>query len=664
MIIREIEIVNFGPFVGRHKVILANDGFGIHLIRGRNGSGKTSIQRAILWCLYGNVKDRNGKEIKPTSLLNYTARERDIYDFYVNLVFNHDGSSWILHRRMRGKSHSDKEYSSKMNLSLTKNGETVTNPAEEIQRIIPLDVSRFFFFDGEMLSDYEELLYSDSDTKLLKNSIESVLGIPYLKTSKEDVQSVQKNIESQRGKILRRLGGQEYEEILRQLEEIQKNIEESEQNIKSMENQISDLSFELQSKKRELTKIESVKKLSQERITLESTIKTYQSEKEIELAKMSQYTSQLYKIVLSGTAKNLISNLQSMHKQVMDKYDKKQKLLGEKDDISKGMAEQKCRTCGTILNAEKLRELENRLHEIDTEIYKLTEIPEPNLEFERHSEALRRIVNFEMQHESISDIQGRIDRIEYNIATDTSRLNSIKESLAGQDEEEPKRLELQIRSMENEKGRIEGLLEAENDTHNEYLKIKSEIDQKISSIDQSELKVLGTRIETAKAIVQIFEEAIGEYREQKKLEVQNEATQIFRRIKSKESFDHLEINDQFGLNIITTSGAVLDKGELRSAGEEQTVALSLIGALNKCSKVDAAVFMDTPMGRLDEVISENVLRFIPKLADQVTLFVTGKELRPGDEKFLEGKIMSDLTVEHVGEADGSKIYHTRGGDAI
>ena len=551
-----------------------------------------------------------------------------------------------------------------MNLSLTKNGETVPNPAEEIQRIIPLDVSRFFFFDGEMLSDYEELLYSDSDTKLLKNSIESVLGIPYLKTSKEDVQSVQKNIESQRGKILRRLGGQEFEEILRQLEEIQKNIEESEQNIKRMENQISDLSLELQSKKRELTKIESVKKLSQERIALESAIKNHQSEKQVELTKMNQYTSQLYKIVLSGTAKNLISNLQSMHKQVMDKYDKKQKLLGEKYDISKGMAEQKCRTCGTILNAEKLGELEYRLREIDTEIYKLTEIPEPNLEFERHSEALRRIVNFEAQHESISDIQGRIDRIEYNIASDTSRLNSIKESLAGQDEEEPKRLEIEIRKMENEKGRIEGLLEAEKDTHNEYLKFKSEIDQKISSIDQSELKVLGTRIETAKAIVQIFEEAIGEYRGQKKLEVQNEATKIFRQIKSKESFDHLEINDQFGLNIITTSGAVLDKGELRSAGEEQTVALSLIGALNKCSKVDAAVFMDTPMGRLDEVISENVLRFIPKLADQVTLFVTGKELRPGDEKFLEGEIMSDLTVEHVGEADGSKIYPTRGGDAI
>ena len=664
MIIQEIEIVNFGPFFDVQKVNFNNGGLGVHLIRGRNGDGKTSIQRSILWCLYGTVKDRNGKEIKPTSLLNYTARKRDIYDFYVNLSFRHEGSTWLLHRRMQGKSHSDREYTTHMNLSLTKNGEVVTNPAQVIQRMIPSDISRFFFFDGEMLSDYEELLYTDVDTKFLKNSIESVLGIPYLKTSREDVRIVQKMIESQRNKILRRLGGKEFDEILKQFDEVQGNIDQCEKNIEAMGNQLTELDADLLSKKRDHSKIDSIRKLSLDRIRLESEIKNLQSKREMELTKRSQYTSQLYKKVLTGTAQSLISKLQGMHDRVMEKYDKKQKLLGEKDLISKGMAEQKCRTCGTILNEAKLNDLRGQLREIDIKIDTLTEVPEPNLEFEQYAEVLRKVVIFDGQKESIIEIQKRIDEIDYEIATKNSQLNSIRESLAGQDEEEPRRIEMQIRDIEHEKGKIEGLMTAERDTLNEFLKLKGELDQKITSIDQSELKVLGKRIETTKAIIQILEEAIGEYREQKKLEVQNEATQIFRQIKSKDSFDHLQINDQYGLGIVTNSGTVLDRGELRSSGEEQVVALSLIGALNKCANTDVAVFMDTPMGRLDEVISEKVLRFIPKLAEQVTLLVTGKELRHGDEKFLEGKIMSDLTVKHINEEIGSIIYHTREGDAV
>jgi DNA sulfur modification protein DndD len=662
LIIQNIEIFNFGPFFGAQKIIFNNGGLGVHLIRGRNGSGKTSIQRAILWCLYGSVKDRNGNDIKPTSLLNYTAKKRDIHDFYVNLGFRHEGGTWILHRRMQGKSHSDREYNTHMNLSLTKDGEVITNAAQVIQRIIPSDISRFFFFDGEMLSDYEELLYTDSDTKLLKNSIESVLGIPYLKTSREDVRIVQRMIESQRSKILKRLGGEEYGDIVKQFDEVQENIDQCDKNISAMENQSNKLEADSLSKKRDLTKIDSIKKLSQNRIDLESEIKTLWSERERELDKRSKYTSQLYKKVLSGTAQSLISKLEAMHNRAMGKYDEKQKLLGEKELISKGMAEQKCRTCGTVLNEAKLNDLRYQLKEIDNKIVALTEIPEPNLEFEQYAEVLRKVVSFNEQNELIGKIQERIDEIDYKIAAKNSQLNEIKESLVGQDEEEPKRIEMNIRRIEHEMGRIEGLIATERDNLSGFLKLKSELDQKISSIDQYELNVLVKRIDTTQAIIQILEEAIGEYSKQKKQEVETEATRIFRQIKSKDSFDHLQINDQYGLAIVTKSGAVLDRGEIRSSGEEQTVALSLIGALNKCAKIDVPVFMDTPMGRLDEVISENVLRFIPNLADQVTLLVTGKELRHGDEKFLEGKIMSDFTVKHISEEDGSKIYHTREGD--
>jgi DNA sulfur modification protein DndD len=64
----------------------------------------------------------------------------------------------------------------------------------------------------------------------------------------------------------------------------------------------------------------------------------------------------------------------------------------------------------------------------------------------------------------------------------------------------------------------------------------------------------------------------------------------------------------------------------RSAGAEQIVALSLIGALNKNAVRQGPIIMDTPFGRLDPKHRENILKFIPTLSSQVTLLVHGGEV--------------------------------------
>ncbi|MFQ5910884.1 MAG: hypothetical protein ACE5IJ_09235, partial [Thermoplasmata archaeon] len=150
-----------------------------------------------------------------------------------------------------------------------------------------------------------------------------------------------------------------------------------------------------------------------------------------------------------------------------------------------------------------------------------------------------------------------------------------------------------------------------------------------------------------------------QYRNERRSNVETVATSIFRDIRTKESFESLSINEQFGLNIMTTDGTVLDRAEWRSAGEEQIVALALVGALNRCANVEAPVFMDTPFGRLDTRHGERVLRFLPNLANQVVLLVTDREFRKGDEQYLEGKIRSDQTVMHRGEEKGSFMVETR-----
>jgi DNA sulfur modification protein DndD len=183
----------------------------------------------------------------------------------------------------------------------------------------------------------------------------------------------------------------------------------------------------------------------------------------------------------------------------------------------------------------------------------------------------------------------------------------------------------------------------------------------MSRINENELNQLTDNIKNCKIVSEIFEKSIDSYREGRRKEVEIQATDIFKQIRSKEDFARLSINDNFGLSIITKSGTILDKSEWRSAGEEQVVALALIGALNKCSKTVAPVFMDTPFGRLDNKHVGKVLKYLPTMSEQIVLLVTDREFSKADEILLEGKIVSDFTIVHKGEREGSRIFKTPSG---
>ncbi len=63
-------------------------------------------------------------------------------------------------------------------------------------------------------------------------------------------------------------------------------------------------------------------------------------------------------------------------------------------------------------------------------------------------------------------------------------------------------------------------------------------------------------------------------------------------------------------------------GELvlgRSSGFEHVVALSLIGALHKNAPLQGPIIMDSPFGRLDPVHKENIVRYLPDMAEQSML---------------------------------------------
>jgi len=659
MIIQKIRMINFGPFYGEHEIAFPGDGMGVHIIRGNNGQGKTSILRAILWTLYGKVTDRKGIDIRPTSLLNRTAFKEDLYQFGVTIYFSHEDEDWIITRKMEAHTHSDAKYRDGKKIELVKNGETVPNPEHEINRMIPCDVSRFFFFDGEMLRDYEELLDQNSSSRSkLQESIEQVLGIPYLKTARNDLYEVQKKFENDYGRNIRRLGGKAYESYVDDYNAIRLEIDDRNGEIKKIEDDIAQLDTQISEKKRNLVDLKSVHEDATKRLLIDGKIKELESKRDVVNSDIRKFASQYYKTVLKNIALNIMLNLKKKHEESMGKYERKQRLISHVEDLERAIKDQKCKLCGTILNESALRQFESELKDTRITIESLTEIPQPNLEYRDHIDRLTIMMEQTTERDIFDKKEAEKNRIEYQIASEKSQLKDVEERLKGIDEEEPRRLEIEIQNMREEKGRLVGLKQSEDKKLLDDMEVKRELEQRLASIDQKELKILHNRIEVAKAIAEVIENAISTYRNDRRSDVGSKASEFFKELRTKESFSKLEINEQFGLNIITSDGTVLDRPEWRSSGEEQIVALALIAALNKCAHVKAPVFMDTPFGRLDTKHGKRVLTFLPRLADQVVLLVTDRELRKGDEKFLEGKIKSDNTVIHQGEKEGSDIMRT------
>lgn len=659
MLIEKIQLFNFGPYYDNHEIVFENKGSGIHIIRGGNGHGKTSIQRAILWCFYGEVKDRNGKVIRPTSLLNHNAYNLKIFQCWVKIYFSHEGRNWHIIREVKSRKHQDSKYEEGMTVEIYKDGRILPDAEHEIQRLIPSEISRFYFFDGEMLRDYEQLLEGEGRTiALLKDSIERVLGVPYFKTARGDLNSVKKKYERERNRVMRQLGGKNLEELADSQQKIQDNLDGLDGTIDSLEEQIDELRLKIREKKSNLAEMEEVQELARKRLEIEDLIRLNDAQKETKVTERNALVEKLYKNVLSPVARTLIEELEMKSNSLMKKYKAKLKAEARKETILASIQNCTCKYCGTVLDERKIEEFRNELQEIEIDIAQLTEIPEPNLSFERSKSSLEKMVISLVPTEKLNKINDDISNFDYELARLNSNLKEVELNLEGEDAEEPRKIELEIRKMEREDGRLDGILTSKNDEKLNLLQEKSKVDRDIAAIPQDKLSELNELIKFTDKLETVFEEAISKFRDEQKTKVESTASEIFKELRSKTEFDHLAVNDQYGLSIITNQNIALNRGEWRSSGEEQLVALSLMGALNKCAQVEAPIFMDTPFGRLDVSHGKRVLKYLPKMSKQLVLLVTDREFRPGDETYLGGTIKTDLTINYKNAKEGSSIFPT------
>lgn len=184
MLLESIKLENFRQFRNEYiKFAQGIDGKNVTIIKGNNGTGKTTFAQAFFWCMYGETEfsDKNmlnklvATEMKP-------GQEEKVQ---VTLKLIHGNVSYTLIREQIYR----KDYSNRVKGDNTvfdiaiKDASGNTSYVKktlcegEVKSILPKELSKYFFFDGERIENMSKDISTGRKASDFAEAVKGLLGL-------------------------------------------------------------------------------------------------------------------------------------------------------------------------------------------------------------------------------------------------------------------------------------------------------------------------------------------------------------------------------------------------------------------------------------------------------------------------------------------------------
>ena len=191
MLIESIKLENFRQFKGKQEIIFSIDkNKNVTVVMGENGAGKTTLEQAFLWCLYGKT------DFKIKELINREVREEawknDKCSVAVELKIIHEGRCFRVTRKQRLTKgiRNDKVEELFVVAVRDENGDWVDCVNEiasdaKIKELLPYEISRFFFFDGERIDAMSKELLERRQSTNFEDAVRGLVGLSAIQSAIE-----------------------------------------------------------------------------------------------------------------------------------------------------------------------------------------------------------------------------------------------------------------------------------------------------------------------------------------------------------------------------------------------------------------------------------------------------------------------------------------------
>ena len=634
MIFRKIEIENFGIFRGKHIFDLSpikstSSPKPIILFGGRNGAGKTTLFEAIRLCLYGS--GFKGRKLYK-SLYHKHLRQR-VHRYALDAPDSNKASICVEFEFARfghidtylvKRSWKCDDKQTIESLEIHQNGKSLCDIDEKqwqdfLKELVPLGVSKLFFFDGEQIQNLAE---GHADNRHLINSIHSLLGLDLVERLQTDLRIyLSRKAKEENKQMAREISGYENKEkvlreqldsTLQKRAQVQSQIDRVQAEIENQEHQIAIEGGGYASKREEL-------KLSRQRL-----------DEEIEMTK-GKIRSLCAGLLPFALIPDLCLSLRE-RLQIEERY---QQQVGAQVAL-KSMLEPFVREInsesfwkGFSLSYQSRKELVDRV--VDSFKRNI------NIKDDGSMQVVHQVSSVERKK-----LLDWTDQVLHQVAIELRELSANLEKLVRQRQDVDTQLYRaplddvlhplvqKINALHKELGVLqEKYRHLDDDVHN----VQNELNRVVWEIDkllaqEEKFKKLSQRMTLAKNVQVVLHEYITRLTRDKINDLCDEFLECFRWLSNKEHLiEKMEMNpDDFLIKLWGADREIIPKSQL-SAGEKQVYAVAMLWALARASGRPLPFIIDTPLGRLDAIHREKIVQnFFPHASHQVILFSTDTEI--------------------------------------
>ena len=649
MIIKNVQLHNYGPFKGSHSIDLAQPSIKrVTLIGGLNGSGKTSIFEAIQLCLFGaqsNLHKENRRAHSYNKFLEAKVN-RDVPKntrCAVRLSLDLSDDTDLQEEIVLERSWTIANKGAKEIFEVSRNGMVDSalseNWIEFISTIISPALSKLFLFDGEKILKYAE---PAETSKLLIQGIETLIGADLITSLEEDLALLKKNIIKDTSPDLQ-------SELTETEEEINKYIKQQ----KKYEAKLSKLKEKNHATKKEYEDIET--KFRAKGIKSFEKIERLESEvlklkTQAALLKKEQINIASGVMPLKLVKKNILSirNLaeeslqQSELNLKIDAWATRDKFITESlGDLAKSKVDKIKKILDDSIKKEKEKIKKSKITTVESRVFELDLLDELIKEDFNQYLSNKKILN---------KLELNLESLEKSILSAPDD-NNAKALLVKRDEligaisvaeAEIVQLTEAIKSGEIMLTRLEG-------------RYKKQFDEKIdalhsSSIQKSQLQ----KIKIAEKNLTNFKKRIVDG------SINSFETQIaskFQFLNRKDSLiDSIQIDKEtYMIEAVNKEKKVIKLEDL-SAGERQLLAISILWSLSEVSKINVPVVIDTPLGRLDSKHREQLItKYFPQAGSQTIILSTDEEIIGNYYKSLKPYIGNEYLCDENKKTKNGRI---------
>jgi len=680
-----IEINNFRQYYNSVNVDLeTNDEKNIIIIGGRNGYGKTNFLLSIVWCLFGdkisqideNFKKEIQKEKNYSSFMqqsiNWTAKKENKTKFSVSIkisdielpelrTLNSNTDSILIKRTFDVASMNE-------TLSIAdfaSNLEIFDDESDKINfindYIIPIDAAKFVFFDAEKIAEIANLSIKDEGS-FINDALGKILGLDTYETLIEDIEFYINSLKKEGAS----------KNLQEQIINNEKAIEISEDQINNLEEENAEKLKEIDDLKKKIREYDNL--ISQHSKQGNSTFDRNAviieidklKSKEIELNERFNELSEIIPFaILTGKLEEVKEHLeiqeknelsQNSSKENSDKIENFIELLFNKppepDNSTMSLKDkmfyyEKAQTLGSQLfkendgyselefehdlnNSEKklIADAINLVNTQSKDLFETTieEFNEIKIKLSDLNKTLSK-VDADLEDELILEYSSKKETADYNITEKNRQIGENNQ---------------QITKLRSDIVRLNQQLVT--------------LVKKVDINEQNKLKIQKSN-QYIDVLNQFLDEQKNKHKDSLEETILSELKILMHKLNSEPNQPKF-IEDVKVTILASGQGMKItlfdqDDNEIRketlSSGEKQIYISCLIKAILNESVKNLPIFIDTPLGRLDEEHRDSITKkYYPALSEQVVLFSTNSEITPKRFKEISGYISKSYLLFNDG----------------